>query len=102
MSKSATTLTSMRDLPNEELQQLLVTTRDDLFRLQLGQYTNQVTSTAGLQTKRRDIARILTILNARTQGKEKQAEKKATSEAPSAEGESDKKPAKKAKKAKAK
>ena len=32
----------------------------------------------------------------------KQAEKKATSEAPSAEGESDKKPAKKAKKAKAK
>ena len=37
-------------------------TRDELFRLHLGQHTNQVTSTAALTTKRRDIARILTIL----------------------------------------
>jgi large subunit ribosomal protein L29 len=94
MSKTAETMTNYRDLPDEELRQALATTKDELFRLQLGQYTNQVTSTAGLQTKRRDIARILTILNARSLGKEKQAEKKATEAAPAEE------PAKKTKKSK--
>jgi ribosomal protein L29 len=95
MSKTAETLTKFRDLPDEELRQLLATTRDDLFRMQLGQYTNQVTSTAGLQTKRRDIARLLTILNGRTTGVEKQAEKKQSEAAPA-----DAEPAKKAKKSK--
>ena len=52
-------------------------TRDELFRLQLGQYTNQVTSTALITTKRRDVARILTILNGRQGGLEKQAQKSA-------------------------
>jgi large subunit ribosomal protein L29 len=98
VSKTAITMTGFRDLPDEELRQALVTARDEQFRLQLGQYTNQVTSSAGLQTKRRDIARILTILNARALGKEKQAEKKATEAAP-AEAEPVKK-AKKTKKAK--
>lgn len=86
MSKIAETLINYRDLPDDELRQMLATTRDDLFRMQLGQYTNQVTSSAGLQTKRRDIARLLTILNARAAGTEKQAEKKqaeaAATEAP--------------------
>lgn len=81
MSKHAVTLTTFRDHSDEELRAQLTTTRDELFRLQLGQYTNQVTSTALLQNKRRDIARILTILNGRAAGIEKQAEKKA-SEAP--------------------
>ena len=76
MSKQATNLTQLRDLPNEELQQALVRTRDELFRLHLGQHTNQVTSTAGLTTKRRDIARILTVLRARELGLETQASKK--------------------------
>ena len=93
MSKQVTTLTQLRDLPAEELQQALARTRDELFRLQLGQYTNQVTSTAALTTKRRDIARILTILRGRDLGLETQAAKQ--SEAASAE-----KPAK-AKKTKA-
>ena len=91
MSKQATNLTQLRDLPNEELQQALVRTRDELFRLHLGQHTNQVTSTAGLTTKRRDIARILTVLRARELGLENQASKKT-----------EKKPAKKAKAKKAK
>jgi large subunit ribosomal protein L29 len=90
MSKQATNLTQLRDLPNEELQQALVRTRDELFRLHLGQHTNQVTSTAGLTTKRRDIARILTVLRARELGVETQASKK-TEKAPA------KKKAKKAK-----
>ena len=76
MSKQATTLTQLRDLPAEELQQALARTRDELFRMQLGKYTNQVTSTAALTTKRRDIARIQTILNGRSSGVEKQAQKK--------------------------
>ena len=86
MSKHATTLTTFRDQSDEELRQQLVANRDELFRLQLGQYTNQVTSTALLQSKRRDIARILTILNGRGVGIEKQAqkasEKPAEAEAP--------------------
>jgi large subunit ribosomal protein L29 len=78
VSKQGTNLEQLRDLPAEELQQALVRTRDELFRLHLGQYTNQVTSTAALTTKRRDIARILTILRARDLGTETQAQKKAT------------------------
>ncbi len=78
MSKHSTTLTTFRDHSDEELRQQLAANRDELFRMQLGQYTNQVTSTAGLTTKRRDIARLMTILNGRAAGIEKQAEKKAT------------------------
>ena len=78
MSKTGTTLEQLRDKPDDELRAELANTRDALFRLQLGQYTNQVTSTAELTSKRRDIARILTILNARTLGNEKQAQKTET------------------------
>ena len=77
MSKQATTLEQLRDLPNEELEAALSRNRDELFRLHLGQYTNQVTSTAALQTKRRDIARILTILRSRKLGTETQGAKKS-------------------------
>jgi large subunit ribosomal protein L29 len=95
VSKHATTLTTFRDHSDEELRAQLATTRDELFRLQLGQYTNQVTSTALLQTKRRDIARLLTILNGRAAGIEKQAQK---SEAKASEAPADAAPAKKTKK----
>ncbi len=74
MSKSSQSLEKLRDLPDVELRAQLATTRDDLFRLRLGQYTNQVTSTAELQTKRRDVARMMTILRSRVLGSEKQAE----------------------------
>ena len=84
MSKQATALVQLRDLPNEELQQALVRTRDELFRLHLAQHTNQVTSTAALMSKRREIAQILTILRARglnleTQGQKTQARRSAKS-----------------------
>ncbi len=65
MSKVVTTLTQLRDLPDEELRQALARTRDELFRLELGKYTNQVTSSAAVGSKRRDIARISTILRVR-------------------------------------
>jgi large subunit ribosomal protein L29 len=77
MSKVSVTLEQLRDQPDEELLQALARTRDELFRLRLGQHTNQVTSTAELRTKRRDIARILTILT----GLETQAQKQASAAA---------------------
>ena len=95
MSKQATNLQALRDLPDDELSEKLAATRDELFRLHLGQYTNQVTSTAALQTKRRDIARILTILSGRKLGHEKQAQKAAA--APAADAAPAKKTTKKAK-----
>jgi large subunit ribosomal protein L29 len=75
MSKHGTQLEQLRDLPDHELRQTLVRMRDDLFRLHLGQHTNQVTSTAELMSKRREIARILTILRARELGGETQGHK---------------------------
>ena len=75
MSKQVTNLQTLRDLPDGELKDALARSRDELFRLHLGQYTNQVTSTAALTTKRRDIARILTILRARDLGTETQGKK---------------------------
>jgi len=97
MSKSSTVLAGFRDQPDDELNALLATTRDELFRLHLGQHTNQVTSSAQLLTKRRQIAQILTVLNGRKNGLETQAATKAA-EAPAAE----EAPAKKTKAKKAK
>lgn len=81
MSKVAQSLASLRDLPEEELRQQLAKTRDDLFRLKLGQYTNQVSSTAGMVSKRRDIARISTILRGRSLGIEVQSQQTSASAA---------------------
>jgi large subunit ribosomal protein L29 len=97
MSKVAAQMTNFRDLPPDELRAQLATTRDELFRLQLGQYTNQVTSTAAITGKRRDIARILTILRARELGKETQAQKSATESAPAEATTEKKKTSRKAK-----
>ena len=77
MSKLSKNLVSFRDQADDELKTLLANTRDELFRLQLAQHTNQVTSSADLQKKRRDIARIHTILRGRATGIEAQAQKKA-------------------------
>jgi large subunit ribosomal protein L29 len=79
MSKIAITLEQLRDQPDHELRQALVRTRDELFRLNLAQHTNQVTSSSALMEKRREIARILTILRARALGGETQGQKTRTS-----------------------
>jgi large subunit ribosomal protein L29 len=98
MSKHGQTLENIRDQNDEDLVALLANTRDELFRMQLGQYTNQVTSTAGIQTKRRDIARIMTVLRGRKLGHEKQAQKAAEAPAEAAPAGQAKTKAKKAKK----
>ena len=94
MSKQAVTLEKLRDQPDDELKAALANTRDELFRLHLGQHTNQVTSTAELRTKRRDIARILTILRGRGLGFETQAQKQASAPAEGADAEAQTKKAK--------
>ena len=72
MSKTTDALDKLRDLPAEELRVALARVRDELFRLQLGKHTNQVTSTAEMTSKRREISKILTILRARDLDLEKQ------------------------------
>jgi large subunit ribosomal protein L29 len=102
MSKLVQTLEKLRDLPDEELRQSLAETRDELFRLQLGQYTNQVTSTAAIGGKRRDIARILTILRARERGTETQASSAQAGQADESAAATEAASPKKTRKAKAK
>ena len=79
MSKSADALDKLRDLPADELRNALARIRDEVFRLQLGKHTNQVTSTAEITTKRREISRILTSLRARELDLEKQGARKRAS-----------------------
>jgi ribosomal protein L29 len=81
VSKSNDALDKLRDLPAQELQVALARIRDELFRLQLGKHTNQVTSTAEMTSKRREISRILTILRARDLDLEKQGARKSTKRA---------------------
>jgi large subunit ribosomal protein L29 len=65
MSKTKEALKKFRDMSSEELNASLATSRDELFRLRLGMHTNQVVSTAALGNKRREVARIITVLKAK-------------------------------------
>ena len=82
MSKAVDSLDKLRDLPADELRNALARVRDEVFRLQLGRHTNQVTSSAEITTKRREVSRILTVLRAReleleTQGGRKKSARTA-------------------------
>jgi large subunit ribosomal protein L29 len=74
MSKDKALLERMRDLPDDELIQSLDRARDELFRLKLGLHTNQVENPLSVRAKRREVARIMTIVRARGLGLETQAE----------------------------
>ena len=73
MSKSQEALGRIRDLPDDELVQAEQRAREELFRLRLGNYTNQVENTISLRFKRRELARILTVARARSLDLEGQA-----------------------------
>jgi large subunit ribosomal protein L29 len=87
VSKTADALEQLRDQPDDELLRALDRTRDELFRIQLGMHTNQVASPAELQKKRRDVAKILTILRNRQLGIETQAHGRGTKTSKKAKGE---------------
>lgn len=74
MSKRVEELEGIRDLPDDELAQRLDRVRDELFRLKLGNYTNQVENTMSVRAKRRELSRILTVTRARQMGLETQTE----------------------------
>ena len=78
MSKLKEQIEKFRDLPDEELTQALDRARDELFRLKLANHTNQVENTLSLRHKRREVARIQTIINARQRGLESQSGKAAS------------------------
>jgi ribosomal protein L29 len=86
MSKTTDALDKLRDLPAEELRVALARVRDELFRLQLRKHTNQVTSTAEMTSKRREISKILTILRARDLDLEKQGARKTSRAGATKEG----------------
>jgi large subunit ribosomal protein L29 len=109
MSKRKEALARIRDLPDDELGQAHGRAREELFRLKLGNYTNQVENTVSVRHKRRELARIITIQRARELQLEAQAEgggSATETPAPRAKAKAEKKPAaapkKKAKPEKAK
>jgi len=65
MSKLTEATEVIRDLPDHELATALDRARDELFRMKLGNYTNQLENPLVVRAKRREVARILTIMHAR-------------------------------------
>jgi len=59
------------ELAAHELEQKLKQSREELFNLRFQHATGQLDNTARLNQVRRDIARILTVQNARKQAKER-------------------------------
>lgn len=55
----------LRDKSDDELQDLENQLADELFRMKMRHHTGQLQQTAELKEKRRDIARIKTILRER-------------------------------------
>jgi large subunit ribosomal protein L29 len=63
-------MVEIRDRSDEELRASLDRAKDELFRLKLGRFTNQLENVMQIRNKRREIARIETTLSARKQGLE--------------------------------
>jgi large subunit ribosomal protein L29 len=70
MATKGPKLIEIRDRSDEELAASLDRAKDELFRLKLNRFTNQLENTMHLRGKRREIARILTIQSARRKGLE--------------------------------
>jgi len=75
MSKRGEALERVRDLPDDELLGALDRAREELFRMRLGNYTNQVENPISIRAKRREVARIITVMRNRELGFETQAQK---------------------------
>jgi large subunit ribosomal protein L29 len=67
MSKKSEARDRLRDLPDGELNEALDRARDELFRMKLGNYTNQLENPLVVRAKRREVARIMTMLHSRKQ-----------------------------------
>ena len=58
----------LRELSDDQLEQRLTDTRQELFNLRFQSATGQLENTAQLKIKRREIARILTVREERNGG----------------------------------
>jgi large subunit ribosomal protein L29 len=64
-------MVEIRDRTDEELTASLDRAKDELFRLKLNRFTNQLENPMQLRSKRREIARVMTVVSARKKGLEK-------------------------------
>lgn len=65
MSKKSEATARIKDLPDNELAGALERARDELFRMRLGNYTNQLENPLAVRFKRREVARIMTVMQER-------------------------------------
>jgi large subunit ribosomal protein L29 len=64
-------MVEIRDRSDEELRASLTRSEDELFRMKLGRTTNQLENYMQMREKRREVARIATVLSGRKKGLEK-------------------------------
>ena len=70
MAAKGPKVSEIRDRSDEELLASRDRARDELFRLKLGRFTNQLTNVMQIRQKRREISRIETVISARRRGLE--------------------------------
>ena len=68
MAANGPKIAEIHDRSDEELLASRDRARDELFRLKLGRFTNQLTNVMQIRAKRREIARIETVISARRHG----------------------------------
>jgi ribosomal protein L29 len=71
MATKGPKMIEIRDRSDEELLASRDRAKDELFRLKLGRFTNQLTNVMQIRQKRREISRIETAISARRHGLEK-------------------------------
>jgi large subunit ribosomal protein L29 len=69
-------MVEIRDRTDEELEASVERARDELFRFKLQRHTNQLENVMQIRQKRREVARVLTVLSARHKGLEPSKGKK--------------------------
>ena len=73
-------MVEIREQPSDELQAALLRAKDELFRLKLSRSTNQLENTMKIRAKRKEVARIMTVLTERKRGAAQGSAAQATQE----------------------
>ena len=72
MADTEEKMVDLKDQSVDDLKSSLDRVKDELFRLKLGRVTNQLQNPMQIRAKRREIARIQTVLSARRKAAAKQ------------------------------
>jgi large subunit ribosomal protein L29 len=81
MSEKQDRPSELRERTDEELKTLTRSLEEDLFKFRVQRYTNQLENTMKIRNTRRMLARVKTILAARTKGIEKRRQPEPAAEA---------------------